>query len=88
VLYYDAVGTVAYALGRLNGAPARASLRQALAAIGSGSLSPYQSIAGRIDYLAPGGSAHGDPVNKALVVLRLDAAFGRTHLDGRLLGRY
>ena len=88
MLYYDAVGTVAYALGRLNGAPTRASLRQALAAIGSGSLSPYQGIAGRIDYLAPGGSAHGGPVNKALVVLRLDAAFGRTQLDGRLLGRY
>jgi len=79
---------VAYALGRLNGAPTRASLRQALAAIGSGSLSPYQGIAGRIDYLSPGGGANGDPVNKALVVLRLDAEFGRTHLDGRLLGRY
>jgi len=89
VLYYDAVGTVAYALGRLNGAPTRASLRQALAAIGSGSLSPYQGIAGRIDYAALGATPQsGDPVTKALVVLRLDAAFGRTHLDGRLLGRY
>jgi len=98
-LYYDAVGTVAYALGHVGGmapgvldhspgAPARASLRQALATIGSGGLSSYQGIAGRIDYLPPGGGANGDPVNKALVVLRLDAAFGRTHLDGRLLGRY
>jgi len=88
-LYYDAVGVVASALGRAGSAPTRATLQQALSGIGGPGVPAYQGIAGRISY-APlrGTPQRGDPANKALVVMHLDAALGRSHLDGRLLGAY
>ncbi len=86
-LYYDAVQTVAYALRNVGAAPTRDTLRSALQSIG-GATSAYQGVAGRISYAPTGDKKDGDPANKALVVMHLDAALGRSHLDGRLLGRY
>ncbi len=87
-LYYDAVRTVAYAIGRLpaNGVT-RQSVRDALAAIGL-TTPAYQGVSGRVAYVTPAQPLlNGDPADKALVILHLDAARGRTHLDG-FLGTY
>ncbi len=85
-LYYDAVETVATAINYLkpNGVT-RISVQAALQGVGVSS--SYSGISGQIRYVTPVQDLTGDPINKAMVVLHLDAARGRTHLD-KILGQY
>jgi ABC-type branched-subunit amino acid transport system substrate-binding protein len=86
-LYYDAVGLLADAIGRL---PENGVTRQAIAAkLGSVGLSvpAYAGISGHIRYATAAQAATGDPIDKALVIMHLDALLGRSHLDG-FLGTY
>ncbi len=82
-LYYDAVETVAYALRHIAGPVNRQSLQQALSRIGAPGIAAYAGISGHIRYATAGGST-GDPVNKALAVMYLDTARGRSHLESIL----
>jgi len=80
-LSYDALRVIARALEVVSratgGQPTRQRVRDALAAIGNGS-PPYQGATGRIAF-----DKNGDPMNKALLVMRLDAN-GRTRMNGFL----
>ena len=86
-LTFDAVQTLAYAIGALpaNGVT-RAGLQRALSGIGLNTPA-YAGVTGHIRYAAAGQPATGDPIDKAIVVLHLDATLGRSHMD-RFLGTY
>lgn len=83
-LFYDAVKTLsaAIATASLNSnAVTRDAVRTALQSL------TYEGVSGQIHYVVPGQGFTGDPIMKAMVVLHLDAAQGRTHLDS-ILGQY
>ncbi len=87
-LYYDAVKTLGVALNFLKpgAGVTRISVQAALNSIGT--ITPdYNGISGHIRYVTPVQPLTGDPINKAMVVLHLDAAQGRSHLDA-VLGKY
>jgi ABC-type branched-subunit amino acid transport system substrate-binding protein len=79
-LSYDALHVIAAALRAVGPNPRPQGVRDALAAIGT-TAPAYQGATGRIAF-----DANGDPVNKALLVMHLDAS-GRTHMD-RFLGTF
>jgi len=72
-LAYDALEVVAQAIQRAGSNPTSQSVRDAIAAIGT-STPAYQGVTGRIAF-----DANGNPVDKALLVMRLDPQ-GRTHM--------
>ncbi len=85
-LTFDAVKLLAYALSKLpaNTTPTRQSLQRVLAGIGF-TTPAYAGITGHIRYATRAQPlATGDPIDKAMVLLHLDAAQGRTHMDGFL----
>jgi ABC-type branched-subunit amino acid transport system substrate-binding protein len=88
-LTYDAVQTLAYAIRLLpaNGVT-RQGLQRMLSNIGLNTHTPaFAGVTGHIRYATPAQPvATGDPIDKAIVVMHLDA-HGFSHMD-RILGRY
>jgi ABC-type branched-subunit amino acid transport system substrate-binding protein len=86
-LTYDAVQTLAYAIGQL---PANGVTRQGLQSVLSGiglNRPAFPGVTGHIRYATSAQPvATGDPIDKAIVVMHLDA-HGYSHLDG-FVGRY
>lgn len=62
----DAFGTLAYAMGLINGPLTGESLRAALMSLGKGSIAPYKGVSGQIAF-----DENGNPVNKPLVLLAI-----------------
>jgi hypothetical protein len=82
------VALVAHAIDQLPASSvSRAALQRVLSQIGH-TVPAYAGISGHVRYsTATQPQATGDPIGKALVVLHLDAARGRSHMD-RFLGQY
>lgn len=68
IMVGDAFGVIVYALEHIKGDITGASLRDALASIGTGGLAAYQGLSGLISL-----GSDGDPVNKAVVLLQVIA---------------
>src|SRR5439155_22068115 len=90
-LTYDAVQTLAYAIGRLpaNGVT-RQGVQRVLSGIGLGTpvgTPAFPGVTGHIRYATPAQQlATGDPIDKAIVVMHLDT-HGYSHMDG-IVGTY
>jgi ABC-type branched-subunit amino acid transport system substrate-binding protein len=85
-LTYDAVRTLAYAIGRL---PPNGVTRQGLQGVLSGiglNTPAFPGVTGHIRYATSTQAATGDPIDKAIVVMHLDT-HGFSHMD-RIVGRY
>jgi ABC-type branched-subunit amino acid transport system substrate-binding protein/serine/threonine protein kinase len=68
LMVYDAFGVFTYAMSQVRGPLTGESLRNALAALGTGNIRPYQGVSGQISF-----GSDGDPINKSLVLLEVVA---------------
>lgn len=64
----DAFGVFAYAMSQVRGPLTGESVRNALAALGTGKVLPYQGVSGQIAF-----GSDGDPIKKAVVLLEVAA---------------
>jgi ABC-type branched-subunit amino acid transport system substrate-binding protein len=66
IMTNDAFGVIADAITLVHGPFSGARIRDALVSIGTGSIPAYKGLSGQIHF-----SSNGDPIDKAVVVLRL-----------------
>ena len=69
ILTYDAVRVVTDAATLVHGSLSGQAVRNALASLGRGNIPPYQGVSGRILF-----DAQGNPIDKAVVVLDVEAS--------------
>ena len=74
MLTYDAMQVIIKAAGLVHGALVGQAIRNALAALGTGKIPPYQGVSGRIVF-----NSQGNPIDKAVVVLDVESN-GKTNV--------